>query len=129
MVSTSLRDAVLFSDTDPIIRVDFDYATNHVELWYTTSSDLYLEAYDASNGMIDMDTGNYNVWTNDFMEVNSGSFDIAYVLIHDSGNQFTVDDFGWEEGPGGDPIPEPTTILLLASGLLGLGGISRFRRK
>ena len=28
---------------------------------------------------------------------------------------------------GDDPIPEPTTLLLFSSGVLGLGGLSRFR--
>ncbi|MCP4632958.1 MAG: PEP-CTERM sorting domain-containing protein [candidate division Zixibacteria bacterium] len=126
-------DAVLFSVSTPLIRVDFDDATNHVEMWYTINyTEIQLQAFNADGDLIAEATGDDNYTSNDFIEVNTAGFDISYVEIHDSGNYFTIDDFGWEEttgGGGGDPIPEPTTILLLASGLLGMGGISRFRRK
>ncbi|MBD3168384.1 MAG: PEP-CTERM sorting domain-containing protein [candidate division Zixibacteria bacterium] len=123
-------DAVLFSDAIDHIRVDFDNATNHAELWYTASSSgLYLEAYDSNDNMLTSDYGAGNSGSNDFLEVNTADFDIAYVIIHDSGNFFTIDDFGWEESGGGNPIPEPTTILLMASGLLGMGGLARFRKR
>ncbi|MCP4632960.1 MAG: PEP-CTERM sorting domain-containing protein [candidate division Zixibacteria bacterium] len=122
-------DAVLGTISEPVIRVDFDDATNHAEMWYTIyDTDIYLEAFDADDNMIAQAIGGDNYESNSFLEVNSAGFDIAYVEIHDSGDYFTIDDFGWEETTN-DPIPEPTTILLLASGLLGLGGISRFRRK
>ena len=122
-------DAVLFSVSDPVIRVDFSSATNHAELWYTTATDLWLEAYDSGNNLLTSSTaGGSNYGSNSFLDVNWGSNSIAYVLIHDTGDFFTVDDFGWED-TGGHPVPEPTTVLLMASGLLGMGGISRFRRK
>ncbi len=46
---------------------------------------------------------------------------------------FRIDNFGWEVpddggGPGGDPIPEPTTVLLLGIGIGGLG-LTALRRK
>ncbi|MCP4632961.1 MAG: PEP-CTERM sorting domain-containing protein [candidate division Zixibacteria bacterium] len=125
-------DAALFTDRffTGEIRVDFDNATNHAELWYNSFFDLYLEAYDADGNMLTSDWGDGVRYDNAFLEVNTGGFDIAYVLIHDHGYFFTIDDFGWEEGDSGsDPIPEPTTILLMASGILGLAGISRFRKK
>ena len=37
---------------------------------------------------------------------------------------------GWLANIGGDPVPEPTTILLLSSGIIGLAGFRRkFRKK
>ena len=33
------------------------------------------------------------------------------------------------DGSGPSPVPEPSTLLLLGSGLLGVGGLRRFRRK
>ncbi|MCP4632959.1 MAG: PEP-CTERM sorting domain-containing protein [candidate division Zixibacteria bacterium] len=116
-------------------RVDFD---NQDGSWFTTgycaNSDFYLEAYDADDNLIDQAAGgnNYNQ-SFDYLSVSSSENNIAYVLMHDTGNYWLVDDMSGDatgvDPPNDDPIPEPTTILLLASGLLGLGGISRFRRK
>ncbi|MBD3168385.1 MAG: PEP-CTERM sorting domain-containing protein [candidate division Zixibacteria bacterium] len=125
-------DAVLFTDAfwSGEIRVDFDNNTNHVELWYSSFFDLWLEAYDEHGNLLTYDWGDGIRRGNAFLEVNTADTDIAYVLIHDHGYFYTIDDFGWEEGQGGgNPIPEPATVLLMATGLLGIGGIARFARK
>ncbi|MBD3233664.1 MAG: S8 family serine peptidase [candidate division Zixibacteria bacterium] len=88
---------VAFTADVPTIRVDFDALTDHVGVWYTVGSGtLYLEAYNSGGGLIDNTSGGENYGTNDFMEVNGSN--IAYVLIHDSADFYTIDDFEWGNG-------------------------------
>ena len=124
-------DAVLRPYSSGIIRADFGIATNHVEFWYSSYSGITMEAYDASDSYIAglIAPSNYdgvNPGSSNFLGLTVGPTEIAYVLIHDGTDYFTIDDFGWEDG---NAIPEPMTVILMASGLLGLGGIARLRRK
>jgi hypothetical protein len=117
-------NAVLVSDSMPYIRVDFvDSTANYVEMWYTTTttSTFYLEAYDSSDNLLASSTGQYNKGTNSFISVSADN--IAYVKLHDSGNYFTIDDFGYETGA---VIPAPGAILL--SGI-GIGIVGWLRRR
>gem|GEM_PF-3064517 len=85
--------AVLFSFTEDYIRVDFDDPVDHAGIWYTAWSSFYLEGYDSSGNLLDSTSGPYNSGTNTYLEVNAD--DIFYVVMHDSGNHFTVDDLDW----------------------------------
>jgi len=60
--------------------------------------------------------------------IGPGGFAVAELLDIGAGPSFNFDDV-W--APAGQPptVPEPTTILLLGSGLLGLAGFRRKLRK
>ena len=119
-------DAVLMGYPSEHIRVDFDSPTNHVEFWFTAYNSLELEAYDASGVLLTESIfPGSNLTSYDFLEVNWGTFDIAFTLIHDGDanvfTPFTIDDFGYA------PVPEPGTMLLFGSGLLGIAAFGRKR--
>ncbi|MBC8368060.1 hypothetical protein H8E52_11665 [bacterium] len=86
--------SVAVSISDPNIRADFTTGTvSHVGVWYTSGAGtgLYLEGYDAGNNLVASTWGADNTGTNSFLEINGAG--IAYAIIHDSGDFFTIDDF------------------------------------
>ncbi len=68
---------------------------NHVGLWYTCQygTGLYLEAYDEGENLIDEVNGPINVGFSNYFEINAPG--ISYVVVHDSGNYFTIDDLDY----------------------------------
>jgi hypothetical protein len=96
---------------------------------YCAASNFYLEAYDAGGNLIDSDQGGENLryGANDaggmgFLSVSSGSANIAYVLMHDTGNFWEVDHMSGDATGVPDQtgaVPEPATLLLFGLGLVG----------
>jgi len=112
-------------------RIDFlDGNGSYFTTGYCSQSDFYLEAYDADNNLLDWDMGATNTYSAggtglNYLTVSSAANNIAYVLVHDTGNYFIVDNISGDASGVEDPsIPEPATLLLLGAGLLG-GGILR----
>jgi len=90
--------ALDYSGNDGIIRF-MDADATYVELGYTSGSTLWLMAYDINDNLIDQDSGPAN---RRYVEGNesgpgtlrvdwNGSDHIAYVVVHDSGNFWVVD--------------------------------------
>ena len=111
-------------------RIDF---TNKDGSFFTTgycaNSSFYVEAYDEFDNLIDQAVGGNNFGVGmDFLTVNSTTNNIAYVMIHDSGNYFCVDNMeGDATGVVPPNVPEPTTMVLVGLGLLGIG--ARLRKR
>jgi len=123
------------ASSNGIGRINFNNADGS---WFTTGytagSSLYLEAYDISDNLLDSDVGAANrryLEGNgdglDYLTVSSATNNIAYVVIHDGGYFWVADNMSGDAS-GVGPIPEPGTLMLLGTGLLGLGAF-RFRRK
>jgi hypothetical protein len=100
---------------------------------YSSYSTFYLEAYDAFDNLIDATSGPAN--TDDqggsslgYLTVSSASNDIAYVMVHDTGNYWLTDNMSGDASGVGE-VPEPATLLLLGAGLLGGGIVRRRARK
>ena len=119
-------NAVLFSFSDPIIRMNFTGGPmGYVETWYTSASPFHMSAYDALDNQLATITGPANYGFSGFLSLAASGID--HVRFHDLGNFYVIDDVGYDT----QVIPEPATLMLLGSGLLGMGGIRafRFRRK
>ncbi len=119
--------AVLFSIETPYIDATFDVPVDNVSLWYTSYSTFVIDAYDAFNNLIATSSGGSNYGTNSLISVSSSSSNIKWIKMHDSGNYFTIDDFQapFVSGEPTNGVPEPTTMLLLCLGLVGLVGVRR----
>jgi hypothetical protein len=123
------------ASSNGIGRINFDNADGS---WFTTGycagNPFYLEAYDINDNLIDVASGAANrryLEGNDdgldYLTVSSASNNIAYVILHDGGYYWVADNMSGDAS-GVNPIPEPGTLLLLGTGLFGLGAF-RFRRK
>ena len=122
---------VVYSGASNSIEADAVGASwSHVSLWYTanTSDGLFIDAYDASNNLIDEVHGGQNYGTNSMLSLFAPN--ISHVIVHDSGNFFTMDDFTFTPSQAPTPsVPEPSTLICFGGmSLLGLA-ISRRRRR
>jgi len=107
-----------------------------VELAYSASTQFTLEAYDAANNLLDSDSGAANLRYADgnaggpgTLHVDwNGTDHIAYVIVHDTGNFWLVDDITTDASgiTTAGVIPAPAAVWLGAAGL-GLVGLIRRR--
>ncbi|GMT41637.1 MAG: hypothetical protein IEMM0002_0048 [bacterium] len=109
--------------------VDF---TSNDGTWFSTGYSSYsnfnVHAYftDGTNATVG-GASNYG-GPMSYLTINAGAGQfIDYVVLHDSGNYWMVDDMSGD-ATGVNPVPEPATILLLGSGLIGLGFFARKRK-
>ncbi len=86
-------DAVAFSSSEPMVTCVFDQPNDSVQIAYAgTSNEFHLEAYNEDGEMISYSIGQSGYGNNSFLTVTSAEDDIAYVVMHDSGNFFVLDD-------------------------------------
>ena len=119
-------DAVLFTISTPRIDAIFDVPVDSVSMWYTSYSNFYLDAYDVNGALLRTVMGGSNINTNSYIEIVFQSDIIKKLVMHDTGNYFTIDDFTADIVTGGpSQTPEPTTLFLLGLGVLGLAGLRK----
>jgi hypothetical protein len=108
-------------------RIDFDDQNGTwFQVGYCSNSTFYLEAYDASDNLIDTAVGAANLRSFGYLRVDAPTgTNIAYVKVHDAGNYWLVDELTGDMEGGFEPVPEPGTMLLVGSGLVGLAGLGR----
>lgn len=74
-------------------RIDFTGATTKsVSFAYSSKEIMYLEAYDSNGKLVDSDSGPGNLSTGRLDRLSITGTKISYVLVHDEGNFWLVDD-------------------------------------
>jgi len=110
-------------------RIDFITPKNYVSVLVSTSQGVKMEAYDATNTLIDQtDDCPYTLNTNTMCQLTVSGTDIKYVLIHDDNDQWVIDDLCYGS-TGGIPTPEFPSIFLPVAMIIGfLGAVLLIQR-
>jgi len=104
----------------------------YVQVGYSSISALYLEAYDAEGNLIEVDSGPGNL-RNLHSNPNgpgtlrvdwNGTDYIAFVIVHDTGNFWIVDNITTDAT--GIKLPVPAAVTL---GAIGVGLVCLFRKR
>jgi hypothetical protein len=103
--------------------VDF---TNNDGTWFETGyssySNFYVEAWLTDGSMVSA-SGSSNLGSAMnylYVEASAGLY-IDYLVLHDSGNYWIVDDLSGDATGISTSVPEPGALALLGLGLVGLG--------
>ncbi len=119
-----------------IIRIDsVDLLMTSLSGLVTSNVAIMLEAFDSNDVLLDSDAtpganyvGNSNGLLPNYL-LSVAAPNISYVLFHDHGNTFTVDDVTYSHSHGSVGIPLPAA-LWMALPLLGVVGlVGRFRSR
>lgn len=109
--------------------IDLDLTLSTWSVWYDADRDLLRDGgseHDIFGGTVSSywDRGGYfyGILTSD-----NGKYDGFFTTSHDEGNPDLINSV-FHAGAG-DPIPEPGTMALLGTGILGLGALSWYRRR
>lgn len=129
---------VIYDDSAPI-QIDFSTPVSEIGAYLTYMIPVTINAYDASSNLVGSYTSSFS--SNMALSGDSGSspneyFTIAYAggissvaIVGDSfGGSFVLDDINFETASV-TPVPEPNTIIMLLTGLMGIAIIIGGTRK
>lgn len=124
---------VVFDDGGPIT-IDFLALVTDAGGYFTYNTALTISAYDSFNNLIGtIDSGVSSnfissgslIPPNEYLHIAfAGGISQLVITGGAEGGSFTLDDF---TATPVTPVPEPSMLLLLGSGLMGLAGLRRFR--
>lgn len=73
-------------------RIDFNASiAQNLSLSYSSTSQLFLEAYDLNGNLIDQDSGLGNTGTGTLGKLEVDAVNISHVIVHDTGNYWLID--------------------------------------
>lgn len=107
-----------------LLEITFLGLTDTVSGYFTYGDSLSLSIYDINGGLLanSQSAGGNNLGSNELITLSGQGISLLRVS---SNSNFTLDDLSFSNAAAG--VPEPTTIVLLAIGALGLR-MSRFKR-
>jgi hypothetical protein len=115
------------SDSGGSMRLDFGTTISSFSAYFTYVAPLTLEFFDASSNSLGVVTSlfdaNFLSSGNSTNELLSAAFaGTSYLMITgaSAGGSFIIDDLSFETSEV-NPVPEPSTLLLIGSGLAALG--------
>lgn len=116
------------SGNDGKISFDNEDAT-YVSIAYCAANTFWLEAYDTNGNLLDTDSGAANLRYANGNGAGPGSLTvnwdgtnyISYVIVHDAGNFWVIDNVETDASGIASVIPLPSASALAGLGLLGLG--------
>lgn len=115
-------------------KITFDNAdATYATIAYCCNSTFTLEAYDINGNLLDSSSGGANLrYANGNsggpgqLTVNwNGTDHIAYVIVHDTGNYWVLDNVMTDATGLGTAIPLPTSAAMAGFGLFGLAARRR----
>lgn len=122
----SSGDVAIGDDWAPI-EITFDNLTQDIFANFTYGSQLTFNAYDSSDSLIGsyLHSGFDNYGSTELISLSFSGVS-SLIISGELDGSFIMDDFNFEMSPA--PVPEPATILLFATGLIG-AGFQRTRKR
>jgi hypothetical protein len=114
---------VITNDPNDPIEVNFSPGAGDITGWYSAPDGMIVAAFDSSDDLLAFFVGADTNMSNAEFSIYTGTAVVSWIAISaaDGADSETVDDLTYTI------TPEPDSLVLLATGVLGLAGILRRR--